>query len=296
MWFFVSLSFILMFSSCTKDDSVSKTFLLLKSGTAYTADGADIPQGGTIRIGVLASGAGAPLTYIRIDRIEGNDTVVQYDRGIYCGQEGLDLDLTFSKSSAEAETWLVTVMNADRVTASQSLTIYKAEGTAYGPISYYPSVTVGFQNNQNRDQFLDLDGGLTYNQSTVAGHEAEIDFLGYFYITSGKPSPSFTCPGYTATVAYYPILLNWTAKNATLYDYYSVDNNLITTSEFDAAVNDSLLVSAYQGAKVSGNCKYCYAGKVVPFKTQAGKYGLIKVIRADESAEGSVEMAIKIQK
>jgi hypothetical protein len=283
-------------SSCTKEDNASKTFLLLKTGIAYTEDEAEIPEGGTIKIGVLASGAGSPLTYIRIDRIAGNDTIIQYDRGIFYENEGLDLDLTFSKSSAEEETWQVTVMNADRVTAVQSLTFYKAEGTAYGPINYYPSITIGLQDNLTDNQYLDLDQGLTYNQNSVTGHETEIDFLGYFYITSGNPSPTFTCPGYTATVAYYPLLLNWTVKNATLYDYYSVDNNLVAPDLFDASTNDSLLVSAYNSAKVSGNCKYCYTGKVVPFKTQAGKYGLIKVLRADESTAGTVEMAIKIQK
>jgi hypothetical protein len=283
-------------SSCTKDDNASKTFLLLKTGVAYTADGSEIPEGGTIKIGVLSSGGGSPLTYIRIDRIAENDTILQYDRGIYYENEGLDLDLIFSKSSAEEETWRITVMNADRVTAVQLLTIYKAEGTAYGLINYYPSITIGLQNNLTNDQYLDFDQGLAYNQNTVSGHEAEIDFLGYFYTTSGNPSPTFTCPGYSATVAYYPLLLNWTLKNSTLYDYYSVDNDLVALESFDAAINDSLLVSVYNSAKVSGNCKYCYTGKVVPFKTQAGKYGLIKVLHADESTGGSVEMAIKIQK
>lgn len=297
VWLVLSFFFIIgLLSSCTKEESLSKTFLLLKTGSNYTADGSHIPQGGIIRIGVLASGAGSPLTYIRIDRISGADTTIQYDRGIYYKNEGLDKDFTFSKSPADEEIWEVTVMNADRVTAQQSIKIFKAEGTAYGPINFFPSVTIGLQGNTVDNQYLDLDKGLSYNQTTVSGHESEIDFLGYFYITSGLPSPTFTCPGYTAAVAYYPLLLNWAVKNTTLYDYYSVDNNLVAPELFDAAANDSLLVSAYQSAKVSSNCKYCYTGKVVPFKTQAGKYGLIKVIRADEFAEGTIEMAIKIQK
>ena len=296
MWLILScMTLAGMFSSCTKEEDTSKTFLMLKTGSAYTPDGAEISEGGTIRIGILASGAGSPLTYIRIDRIAGNDTVTQYDRGIYCEDEGLDLDVSFSKSSAEEETWQVTVMNADRVTAVQSLKIYKGTGTAYGPIHYFPSVTIGLQQNNAGNQFLDLDQGLAYNQTTVSGHEPEIDLLGYFYYTSGNPSPTFTCPGYNSAIGYYPVLANWTVKNTTLYDYNSSDNNLVAPGLFDAAVNDSILVSAYNSTKVSGNCKYCYTGKIIPFKTQAGKYGLIKVIRADESAEGTIEMAIKIQ-
>jgi hypothetical protein len=46
---------------------------------------------------------------------------------------------------------------------------------------------------------------------------------------------------------------------------------------------------------VSGNCKYCYTGKIIPFKTQEGKYGLIKVLHADEVSTGYMELEIKVQ-
>ena len=65
---------------------------------------------------------------------------------------------------------------------------------------------------------------------------------------------------------------------------------------FDEADNDSLLVNAYRPGSVSGLSKYAYTGKVVPFRTADGKYGLIRVIRADEVATGEMEIAIKIQK
>lgn len=70
----------------------------------------------------------------------------------------------------------------------------------------------------------------------------------------------------------------------------------MTISQFDAAMNDSLLVTAFKPDKVSGNCKYGYTGKVIPFKTQEGKYGMIKVIHADEKEDGIMEIAVKIQK
>lgn len=70
---------------------------------------------------------------------------------------------------------------------------------------------------------------------------------------------------------------------------------MISGAQFDAAENDSLLVSGYKPENVSGLCKYCYTGKVVPFKTAGGKYGMVKVITADEKEGGSMEIAIKIQ-
>jgi hypothetical protein len=298
MWFFfISLTLIsIAFYSCKKDEHTANASLILKTGTAYTQNGAYISVGAPIKIGVLASGAGVPLTYIRIDKITGHDTLTQVDRGIYIGSEGLDADFSFSKDTSSIEYWRVMVMNADRDTAVQEMTFYKGFGTAYGPINYFEDIKLSFQGNHSNGHFLDVHTGNVFDEKTVTGHESEVDILAYYYITSGLSSPTFTCPGYTAAVAYYPQVNIWPVKNATLYDYRSSDNNLVTVIQFDAAQNDSLLVTAYKPDKVSGNCKFGYSGKVVPFKTQEGKYGLIKVIHADEKEDGVIEIAVKIQK
>lgn len=293
--FFVLVSSVFL-CSCSKDETISQANLILKTGTAYTPNGASIPVGGKIQIGVLASGAGVPLTYIRIDRISGNDTLTQLDRGFYVGSEGLDADFTFSKDTSAVELWQIMVMNADRNTAVKTLLVLRGSGTAYGPISSFSSVKFGMQSNTSIGHFVDIHTGNVFDETTVAGHEKEIDVIAYYYITSGLSSPTFTCPGYTAAIGYYPQMGNWPVKNNILYDYQTSDNNLVSTSQFDAAVNDSLLVTAFKPDKVSGNCKYGYTGKVIPFKTQEGKYGMIKVIHADEKEDGIMEIAVKIQK
>jgi len=298
MWFFVLpvLAITALFWSCTKDDTISQANLILKTGTSYTPNGASIPVGGKIRIGVLASGAGVPLTYIRIDRISSNDTLTQLDHGFYAGSEGLDADYSFSKDTSAFELWRIMVMNADRDTAIRTLTIFRGTGTAYGAIYTFDILRLGLQSNNSSPHYLDVNSGTVFDESTVTGHESEIDVITYYYITSGLSSPTFTCPGYTSAIGYYPQLGNWPVKNNILYDYQTSDNNLVTISQFDAATNDSLLVTAYRPDKVSGNCKYGYTGKVIPFKTQDGKYGMIKVIHADEKEDGSMEIAVKIQK
>lgn len=298
VWLFVLslLAGTMFFCSCTKDETISQANLILKTGTSYTPNGASVPVGGKIKIGVLASGAGVPLTYIRIDRISGNDTLTQLDRGFYAGNEGLDADFTFSKDTAAVELWRIMVMNADRDTATKILRIVRGTGTAYGPISTYNSIKFGLQRNNSIGHFVDIHTGNVFNGMTVIGHESEIDVIGYYYVTSGLSSPTFTCPGYSSARGYYPQLANWTVKNNILYDYQTSDNNLVTISQFDAAVNDSLFVTAYKPDKVSGNCKYGYTGKIIPFKTQEGKYGMIKVLHADEREDGIIEIAVKIQK
>ncbi|MHC1774742.1 MAG: hypothetical protein AB9834_04940 [Lentimicrobium sp.] len=295
MWLFMFFISIAFFTSCQQEEEINRASLILKTGVNYTSSGEIVSPGGKISIGVLASGAGTALTYLRIERIIGTDTSVQLDRGIYAGSEGYDEDFSFPKGNAESEIWRVLVMNADRDTAAASLLVRKGEGVDYGPIHHYGPLSVAMQNNASTASYLDLANGVIYDALTISGNEAAIDLVPYFYITSGLPSPSLTCPGYTSTVGYYPIINNWTVKNTTLFDYYTSDNMLISPAQYDAAMNDSLLVTAYNPAKVSGNCKYAYAGRVIPFKTQTGKYGMIKVISADEDEEGSILLEIKIQ-
>ncbi|MBW6489868.1 MAG: hypothetical protein K0B15_01620 [Lentimicrobium sp.] len=285
----------LIFLACNQEEEISRASVILKTGVVYTASGTEVSPGGKINIGVLASGAGAALTYIRIERIAGQDTIVQLDRGIYAGSEGYDADFSFPKGLADKELWRVLVMNAERDTASAALLVRKGEGVDYGPIKHFGPISVGMQNASSANSYLDLESGVVYNSTTVSGNEANIDLLPYFYFTSGLPSPTLTCPGYTSAVGYYPLMSNWPVKNTTLFDYYTSDNMLVPPALFDAAVNDSLLVTAYNPSKVSGNCKYAYSGRVIPFKTQSGKYGMIKIINADEFEEGAILLEIKIQ-
>ncbi len=299
--FMLALQFCLLsassvfLTSCSPEEEINRASVILKSGSAYTAPGEEVSPGGKINIGVLASGSGSPLTYLRIERITGNDTTIQLDKGIYVGKEGFDADFSFPKGQAASEVWRVLVMNADRDTATASIMVRKGAGTNYGPIHHYADVVLGMQHNYTSPSYLDADLGLVYDDVSVAGKESSIDIVSYFYFTSGLPSPSLACPGYTSVVGYYPLINNWPVKNSTLFDYNTSDNDLISPAAFDAAVNDSLLVTGYNPTKVSGNCKYAYSGKVIPFKTQQGKYGLLKIVLADEHEEGTMLLEIKIQ-
>ncbi len=53
---------------------------------------------------------------------------------------------------------------------------------------------------------------------------------------------------------------------------------------------------SFNPQSVSGLCKYCNTGKIVPFKTEDGKFGLIRVVHADLFDAGYMELDIKIQK
>ena len=285
---------ILILFSCKKENDFRKPTVILNTGYQYVKPNSKIQTGASMKFGIIAAGIDGTLTNIKITKITKIDTIVQFDKGVWIGGNGIDTFFTFSKSSADYETWIFSVMNSNRDTASTRIKVLKAEGSVYGVINYYPSITLGLQNNTN-PHFLNLISGQIYDNSNISGHEQEIDLTAIYYFTSGKPSPTLTCPGYTSIVGYYPEILNWTVKNNIQYDYYSADNLLISSKTFDLATNDSTLTASFRPQNISGWCKYCDTGKVIPFKTAAGKYGLVKIIKADQIESGTIEIAIKIQ-
>lgn len=287
---------ILIFSCQEEELSETNPFILLKTGDEFSAYESYIPVGGKIKFGITAVGDGAPITNLTVQRITPSEIITELDQGMYIEKGGLDTNLVFIKGSAEKETWRFIVMNDHRDTASTSTIIYKGEGSAYGPINYFPSITIGYQEATNLPFYIDLHTGTSYDNTTVAGNESKVDLVSYYYKSSGKSSPTLSCPSYETARSYHPSMSSWNIQNSMLYDYRTTDYDLVSEEQFDASENDSLMVSAYIPNSTSGTCKFCYTNKIIPFKTSDGKYGLIKVIKADEVETGSIEIAVKIQK
>lgn len=290
------LILLLALAGCTPEEEETTPLVLLRTGSAYTADGSAVAPGGALRFGLSVSGGGGAITNLVVMRISDGVSVTEADRGLYISYGGLDTTLTYTRGYGQVEKWVFSVMNSHRDTASASLTVLKGAGSAWGEISYHPSIRIGLQENSTLPHFVDLHSGIAYDAAGVSGHEADVDMAAFWYLTSGTSSPTLTCPAYSSALTYYPIFGSWSVKNQTMYDYYTSDNNLVTPAWFELATNDSLLVNAYRPGSVSGQSKFAYTGKVVPFRTADGKYGLLRVIRADETPSGEMEIAVKIQK
>lgn len=286
-------------AGCSKESAPNvEPKILLKSG-AYTLNDEFVPVGGKLTFGITATGGDAIITNLKIQRIADGVVITELDQGLYIKEGGLSRDYTAYKSSAAKEVWRFLVLNSHRDSAVTTITVNRGEGSAYGEILHYPSVKVGMQGNTSLPNFLDLHSGISYNSLDVAEHEGDIDFVGFVYTTSGILSPTFCCPGYTGSssvIGHYPEILSWNICRLTAYDYGASDNNLVSAEKFDSAQNDSLLVLSFNPQSVSGLCKYCNTGKIVPFKTEDGKFGLIRVLHADLSDRGYMELEIKIQK
>lgn len=292
----IALFAFLVISGCGGEEPETTPLILLRTGSEFTPDGATVAPGASMKFGLSVSGGGAAITNLVVRRISDGVTVTEADRGMFISYGGLDTTLTFTRGYGEVERWVFFIMNSARDTASVTCTVLKGAGSAWGEISYYPSIRIGLQANATLPQFVDLHAGTAYDVAGVAGHEAAVDMAAFWYLTSGSSSPTLTCPAYSSALTYYPLFGSWSARNQTMYDYYTSDNNLVTPARFDLAANDSLLVNAYRPGSVSGQSKFAFTGKVVPFRTADGKYGLIRVIRADENPAGEMEIAVKIQK
>jgi len=293
LFFLVSLV-----TACTPMEPEPETFpfIIFKTGSGFIADGSSVPPGGTVKIGISATGGGAAITNLVVKREADGVVSTEADRGMYIVSGGLDTTLIYTRGYANTERWKIFIMNSLRDTATATLTVLKGSGSAWGEINYYPSVVLGMQSNVTHPCYLDLASGTAYTKVNVTGNEAAVDLSVFWYLTSGISSPTLTCPSYLSALTWFPEYSSWPVRNQTLYDYYSSDNDLVSETHFAAAENDSLLVTAYRSQTVSGQSKFAYTGKIVPFRTSSGRYGLLKVIRADERADGTMEVAIKIQK
>jgi hypothetical protein len=284
-------------NSCTKDEQKLPPALSFKIGDQYTKNNAVVMVGHELRFGIQARGTSANITNFTIKKILENGTVITaMDTGL--NSITLDIDKLFYQNVEEKVTWQFSVMDRNRMTAKITLVVFKDSNSKFGGIYYYPSIKIGYQNNTLFNHFFNPSTGLTYSNDSGTLHQDQIDMLCYF-VVDGTPSPVFSSPGEIDNSSveagiYYPFIKDWSQRRYTKWDI-SVDDTPISPSTFDNAHNDSLLIVAYHDVWGKKKFKWATNGIVIPFLTKAGKKGLVKVINAESTDNGTIEFAIKIQ-
>jgi hypothetical protein len=285
---FLSIIILMLFFSCKKEKTHIFPTIELRTGGEFVSEGAILSEGKPIKFGIIVHKGDAKITNLVVKRVSGTNIRTPLDKGIYVDM----IDMIFSdfKDSCKSEEWVISVMDQNRNSASASIHITKSDIISYGEIIYHPSITLGFQNNSEYPHFFDPINGKTYFTMPSVSEQTTTDILVYYFTDGSMPSPTFSSPFEEDAPTYYSELENWTTKNYTLYDFVSK----VSTAEFEAANNDSLLIIKY----VSGKRKYKYAleNTIFPFKTGVGKLGIIRVISADIVDNGKITFAMKIQK
>jgi len=298
---FILLTYFTIFQSCKKDKSLLPPVINFKVGSGYTQDGAVVMVGHKLRFGIQARGTSESITNFTIKKVLDNGTVITVmDTALYT--EYMDVDKLFFQNTEPKATWTFTVMDRNRLSAAITLTIYKDPNSVYGGIYYFPSITLGMQNNVTYGHFLNPSTGMVYKDDSASANQSKIDILCYFIPDDSPPCPALSSSGEmdnysTNAQTYYPMITNWTIRNYTLWDisFDNGNNTPLTASNFDAAQNDSLLIVSYHSIWGKKKFRFVAAGKIIPFLTAGGKLGLIKVIYADNSGSGIIQFALKIQ-
>ena len=298
LFFITFLLAMIVIASCNKDEEKSPPAISFKMGSKYTFDGEVVMVGSPLVFGIQATAKDANITNFTIKKIlpDGSISVVM-DTAL--NAPNIDVDKIFYQSIEEQVNWIFTVMDKNRLSASISLTVYKDPNSEFGDIYYYPSITMGYQYNTEYGHFLNPFTGKVYFEDSATILQDEMHFLVYYIVDQDLPSPVFSSPGEMdnfseEALLFYPYINNWQTRKFTHWDI-SVDDVPISTEAFDQAENDSLLIVSYHEVWGKKKFKWATNGRVIPFKTANGKFGMVKVINAELTESGKIEFAIKIQ-
>lgn len=284
---FIFSAILLAFFSCESNETPLNISpeLSLKKTDGYVFSDTAIAAGEKFTFGIHADAkGGANLTQLLI--YANNLSVFDYA----LNASSLDKEVEFTKAETEEDNFSIIVRNAESLSDTLKLKIKKA-GAKYGEIVEYTAITMGGQTNTNVGAFASMQNGLVYLQSVASTNQGLID-LAYYYNATDKNT--LAAPG-SNLAGIYPganAPETWTTKNTT---YYSRTVLNISADAFSKSKNDSLIVAntfTDGGRKAKGLA----VGQIWGIQTQNGKMGLFKVLEVTGTENGTVKIAVKIQK
>ncbi|MCX6231196.1 MAG: hypothetical protein NTZ33_06595 [Bacteroidetes bacterium] len=285
----VSFITFLFFIACSKDESDNKIppILHLKIGNSYIANDTAIAEGSQITIGISALANGGENLCNLV--IKSNNSLSLLDFGFNAAS--IDKDFVIHKNTDSIQKISIIIYNKTGLCDSIVLKLYK-NGSAYKAVIYYPSITLGGQNNTSIGSFSSFSNGLVYNLNDASTNQALIDLL-YYYSVTNQEYNCIASPGANITGIFSGANAPefWSVKNTT---YFSRTVINIPLSSFDNALNDSIII-----ANIFSNggrkAKALTANQIWGFQTQTGKFGLMKIINVNGLESGTVQIAVKLQ-
>jgi hypothetical protein len=301
---YASISFVFVFlfsvlSSCERQqNNDDKPVVELIVDSTNTSNGDTVAVGHALNFELIAHGNSAPITNIVVKKktLDGFEKTMM-DTGVY--SKFISLKLRFYQGVEEEAIWSFNIQDRNRMTAKKEIVIYKDPNSQFGGIMEFEKITMGYQNNTDYGQFLVPSTGKVYFIDSATIVQDQVNILTYFIIDDNTPSPVFSSPGEydnfsTEASVFYPNIISWTKRNYTKWDI-SVDDAPISAAEFDNCHNDSLIILSYNDVWGKKKFKWANTGTVIPFMTNGGKKGLIKVLNAELENNGKIEFSMKIQ-
>ncbi len=295
----ISLVFILLFTwACKKETDKNPPTLQPITENGYAADSIIVPTGYPYKVGISAGKGDAAITNLVVKLTNENGTETALDSGMYSNSFRYTRSISYGASKFEK--WEFMIRDKNGKSASTSITIIKDPASTYGPITTYADVKLVAQDNTQGNSFFALANGISYTQQDAGQNQQNINLITYFGNTL-IPSTEFTLssPGESDVTSFYPFINNWAVpRNETRY---KPDSLSISQSAFEAAYNDSLIITNYTSA-TTGKRKFkvVRAGYVIPFQVtigqEAGKRGLVRIKSLQNARNGYIVVDIKVQK
>ncbi|MCK6602918.1 MAG: hypothetical protein L6Q77_13965 [Bacteroidetes bacterium] len=282
---------------------------LIASLSFFSCDNAEDNEAPTITElkinGVASDGSSAELKDSKVTisfTATDNDKVASIDlkeEGASTSLDNQKIDksttpYSFDYNFTKAVKLIITVVDNDDKSVNKIITLSIDPGVN----ATTTSLSLGAQDDPANGSFLGTTDFAVYKQADAFANQAKVDIL-YFYDATtttaynaslAAPNDEFATGLFTGTSG----LANWkTKRNATMLKKVA-----ISASDFSGAVKAVTVKAIYDASTVSGSSKATKlaANDYVAFKTEAGKYGLAKVVAVATGVAGSITLDVKVGK
>ena len=195
----------------------------------------------------MAEAGSSAITNFVITLKNANGVETALDSGLYTNQ--LTYIKNFAFGASAFETWTYKVVDKNGQKASISFTLTKDTSSSYGNIDYFPSVILGCQANTSTGNFMTLPAGNILFHDSANSSQQLVYLIAYYGNTLNPPlSFTFSSPGESDVASFYPAISTWTIPKNEIR--FKPDSLTISPAIFDAANNDSLIISNYTSATV----------------------------------------------
>jgi len=263
--------------------------ILLTKTSGYVFKDSVMAVGKNFKIELNAFGGNVNLTNIIIRNEHGGVVTNYFDTGI--NNQAIKISKILTKGVYESEKWTFIAIDKNGENASVSFVLNKDPNSQFGNIRHI-NATMGAQSSTLIGSFLSLNSGMTFFQDSAFAHQDSIEMLYYYDAINGEAN-TIASPNANVEPSIYTgagALTNWTVKNETRYF-----KTTLTAADFNAAVNDSLLLVAYNEPNAKRKAKNLVAGDIYSFKTTHNKFGLFQVQQVVGQEAGTVTVNILIQ-
>lgn len=288
------IGFLALFiTSCKKDEDAKMPpgIMIPESGNHVFGD-TTIAAGAGINLAIILQKTDLNITNFYID-VYANGTSQRYFDTATNLSSSLEWHGKFVKSLEPMEEWVFTVRDNEGNASDMSLMIGLDASGGYQTLIDKSSVFLGAQESALYPNCYFLPDGIKYYITDVqvdTSLQRGTDLL-YYYDDIDGDNSTIGSPGANIPDGIFTVNPSeWTIINTSRFIKTS-----LTADDFNAAVNDSIVIANYDEAEAKRKAKKLGAGDIYTFRTQDSRLGIFMVNEVVGTTDGSIEISLKVQ-